>query len=368
VCFQTNSRILTLARLPMHHRGRSFGGHEWSLPQGGRTLKETGTTYEVTVDGYAERQTCYVYEFTKGSANPSYGEPHAIQPPSSVAEKAVYDVASQALPPTMSIDSDEDAKPTETDVPAARYRPGDPVGVTRPDRSRVDRATIVSGPTEQDYYQIQLDKSGGTRDAHVSDIYPAVNMTKVPKLTAKQKALSTFGGNPDPPKRSKKAAKHHKTGAKLVTIKTHTSEVRHKGPRSYSCALQCFSVICHAFDCEDIMTYLMDKFAKRAKGAQLDMYKINKALLGLAFDPTLRQNYLAVIPEPPEDQVPLQERKGGPVLYALNQRGVFIFVTAPYPATGVNHAVIYVKLGNTNGATGSQRGTHSCLPPYPGTA
>jgi hypothetical protein len=49
----------------------------------------------------------------------------------------------------------------------------------------------------------------------------------------------------------------------------------------------------------------MDKFAKRAKGAQLDMYKIHKALLGLAFDTTLRPSYLAVIPEPPEDQVPL---------------------------------------------------------------
>jgi hypothetical protein len=70
---------------------------------------------------------------------------------------------------------------------------------------------------------------------------------------------------------------------------------------------------------------------------------------------------LNMVREPPEHEVPLDERKGGPLLYALNQLGVFILVTSPVPATvingvQINHAVVYVKLGNTNGATGTQRG------------
>jgi hypothetical protein len=65
--------------------------------------------------------------------------------------------------------------------------------------------------------------------------------------------------------------------------------------------------------------------------------------------------------EPPEHEAPLDERKGGPLVYAVNQPGIFILVTSPEPAyvrngVQINHAVVFVKLGNTNGPTGTTRG------------
>jgi hypothetical protein len=34
--------------------------------------------------------------------------------------------------------------------------------------------------------------------------------------------------------------------------------------------------------------------------------------------------------EPPEHEAPLDERKGGPLVYAVNQPGIFILVTSPF--------------------------------------
>eukprot|EP01047_Picozoa_sp_COSAG01_P035676 COSAG01_NODE_2752_length_7143_cov_35.819989_1_plen_217_part_00 len=130
------------------------------------------------------------------------------------------------------------------------------------------------------------------------------------------------------------------------------------GPRSYGCALQCFEVICHALGCPETAKYLDKSFAKRAKGAQLDMNAIGRKLTDANNETGVRLN---MVREPAEHEVPLTERKGGPLVYAVNQPGVFILVTSPVPATvingvQINHAVVYVKLGNTNGATGTQRG------------
>jgi hypothetical protein len=366
--------LITLDMLPMAEdsartRHSEFGGRD--VQADGQLLREERKVCDATkVAGYGNDKVIAGYGDAKNTMRDFYiyrkeyddqteHKPHAIQPSSSVAPDAVYDVAPQAQHPTMRIDSDEDAAQVEPAVPPPppKYKVHNRVRVKYPEDNHYYPATITGAPsTRATTYSYTI-----TWDDGDPQYTTACELDIIPISVA-------------PTKPTKKAAKRQKTGAKLVTVETHTGEVRYKGPRSYSCALQCWFVICHAFDCDHIAQYLMHKFAKRSKGAQLDMYKVATALTELAYMRTDTQKpHLAMVAEPPEDQVPLYQRKGGPVVYALHQRGVFIFVTSPYPARTVageqvNHAVIYVKLGNSRGATGSQCGTHSCLPPYRGTA
>jgi hypothetical protein len=233
---------------------------------------------------------------------------------------------------------------------AAAYTIGQEVVAKYPTGELYEATILASGSPEiggSNIWEVEW-ADGDTEHTLVreEDIHPREQTT----MLGKRKTVSA--------RKKEKQAKKVKTGARVIIRETAESGYKFIGPRSYGCALQCFEVICHALGCPETAQYLDKSFAKRAKSAQLDMTAIGRKLTDANNETGVRLN---MVREPPEHEVPLDERKGGPLLYALNQLGVFILVTSPVPATvingvQINHAVVYVKLGNTNGATGTQRG------------
>jgi hypothetical protein len=245
------------------------------------SASDTEVTYSITVDGYEENQTAYVYSMSPQA--PVYEQPAQSDEPMDVP---------QALPAI------------------AAYTIGQEVVAKYPTGELYEATILASGSPEiggSNIWEVEW-ADGDTEHTLVreEDIHPREQTT----MLGKRKTVSAR-------KKEKQAKKvKTRTGARVIIRGTAQSRYKFIGPRSYGCALQCFEVICHALGCPETAQYLDKSFAKRAKSAQLDMTAIGRKLTDANNETGVRLN---MVREPPEHEVPLDERKGGPLLYALNQ-------------------------------------------------
>jgi hypothetical protein len=322
------SVILTIAALPFGRRSET----EYEYDHG-RILRKVDRTYAIKVDGYEEEQTVHVYEM-------------CLEPP-------MYD--GSPLP------DDPDAP-----IAAPQYGPerktfkiGDRVAVRFPGTMCCEPATVTGCPGSTGFYNIKWD-DGDTRYriAKSSNMYPLeqAQSTKTKTVKAYLKRKMSVSQ-----RKQRKQLKKQRVGAKVSYVQTVRGDIKMKGPRTMGCAQDCFNTLCHAFDCMWIAKAIDEYYKDRPKNSQLNLYHVSQFLTELLVQTDEPGVQLSLSLCPPEDEAPLDERKGGAVNYALSQIGVFILVTTPFdakPVQGVtiNHAILYVKLGNSRGATGAANG------------
>ena len=321
------SVILTINPLPLGRRSETeYDAH-------GRILRKVDRTYAVQVDGYEEEQTVHVYEMSN-------------QPP-------MYD--GSPLP------DDVDAP-----IAAPQYCPerktfkiGDRVAVRFPLTMCCHPATVTGCPSSMGFYNIEWD-DGDTRFriANSSNMFPLeqAQSTKTKSVKAHLKRKMTVSE-----RKQHKRQKKQTAGAKVYTVETVQGDKKMKGPRTMGCALDCFYTLCHTFKCMWIAHAIDEHYKDRAKNVQLSLYKVTEFLTDMLKNCDKPGVHLSISICPPVTEVPIHERLGGAVNYALNQVGVFILVTTQHGAKTVrgmtiNHAILYIKLGNTKGATGAEKG------------